>query len=88
MLVSFGFGGTSSVYAAMTAESFGTKYGGMNFGLVMLGFGVSALAFPIISNAMTANGGYASSFVLAAATCAVAVLLVLLMENPSKKASQ
>jgi OFA family oxalate/formate antiporter-like MFS transporter len=86
MLISFGFGGSSSVYAAMTAESFGTKYGGMNFGLVMLGFGVSALAFPIIANSLSANGGYAGSFILAAATCVVAVILVLLMDNPSAKA--
>ena len=84
MLISFGFGGAASVYAAMTAESFGTRYGGMNFGLVMIGFGVSALVFPIISNKLTVGGSYSSSFVLAAATCAVAVLLVLLMENPSK----
>ena len=84
MLISFGFGGSASVYAAMTAESFGTKYGGMNFGLVMIGFGASALAFPIISNKLTAGGSYTSSFVLAAATCAVAVVLVLLMKNPIK----
>ncbi|MDR0401368.1 MAG: OFA family MFS transporter [Treponema sp.] len=84
ILVSFGFGGAASVYAAMTAESFGTRYGGMNFGLVMIGFGVSALAFPIISNKLTVGGSYTSSFVLAAATCAVAMILVLLMKNPTK----
>ena len=84
MLISFGFGGAASVYSAMTAESFGTKYGGMNFGLVMLGFGVSALAFPIISNKLTAGGSFAGSFALAAATCVIAVVLVSLMENPGK----
>ena len=84
MLISFGFGGAASVYAAMTSESFGTKYGGMNFGLVMIGFGASALAFPIISNKLTAGGSYTSSFVLAAATCAVAIILVLLMNNPAE----
>ena len=85
MLISFGFGGAASVYAAMTAESFGTKYGGMNFGLVMIGFGVSALAFPIISGKLISGGSYTSSFVLAAVTCAIAVMLVLLMKNPTKK---
>jgi len=84
MLISFGFGGAASLYAAMTAESFGTKYGGVNFGLVMMGFGASALAFPIISNKLTVGGSYTSSFVLAAATCAVAIILVLLMKNPAK----
>jgi len=85
MLISFGFGGAASVYSAMTADSFGTKFGGMNFGLVMLGFGVSALAFPIISKKLTANGSYTSSFVLAAATCVIAIILVLLMDDSKKQ---
>ena len=87
MLISFGFGGAASVYSAMTAESFGTKYGGMNFGLVMLGFGASALSFPMISNKLTAGGSYTSSFVLAAATCVAAIVLVLSMDSKKTKAS-
>jgi OFA family oxalate/formate antiporter-like MFS transporter len=85
-LISFGFGGASSVYAAMTAESFGTKNVGMNFGLVMLGFGVSALLFQNISKALAAGGNYTASFIIAAATCAAAIVVVLLLDNPSKLA--
>ena len=84
MLISFSFGGASSVYAAMTAESFGTKYGGMNFGLIMVGFGVSALVFPIISSRLAAGGDYTGSFILAAGTCAIAILLISLTNNPGK----
>ena len=84
MLISFGFGGAASVYSAMTADSFGTKYGGMNFGLVMIGFGISALAFPMISKRLTMGGSYTSSFVLAAITCVAAIVLVLLMDDPKK----
>jgi len=84
VLVSFGFGGAAGVYAAMTTESFGTKYGGMNFGLVMIGFGASALVFPMIAKQLTAEGSYTSSFALAAATCAIAIVLVLLMKNPAR----
>ena len=84
MLVSFGFGGAAGVYATVTAASFGTKYGGMNFGLVMIGFGASALVFPSISNKLIGGGSYTSSFVLAATTCIISVALVLLMESPDK----
>ena len=84
ILISFGFGGAASVYSAMTADCFGTKHGGANFGLVMLGFGVSALIFPIISNKLTASGSYTSSFILAATTCAIAIILILQMKNPNK----
>ena len=84
VIISFGFGGASGVYSAMTAESFGTKFGGTNFGLVMLGFGISAMVFPIISNRLVEGGSYTSSFAVAAATCIVAMVLVLLMKNPNK----
>ena len=83
MLISFGFGGAASVYSAMTVESFGTKHGGMNFGLVMIGFGVSALVFQNISNTLTAGGSYTSSFVLAAATCVIAIVMVLFIKDPA-----
>ena len=88
LLISFGFGGCASVYAVMTAASFGTKHGGMNFGLVMLGFGVSALLFPIISNKIAAQGNYTGSFILAAATCVIAIVLVMLMKDPKKEAAK
>ena len=80
VLIAFGFGGAASVYSTMTAESFGTKYGGMNFGLVMIGFGISALIFPIIAKNLIAGGSYTSSFILAAAACIAAIVLVLLMK--------
>jgi OFA family oxalate/formate antiporter-like MFS transporter len=84
MLISFGFGGAAGVYSPMTAESFGAKNVGMNFGLVMIGFAGSALLFPIISRQLTAGGSYTSSFIMAAVTCAIAIVLVLLMKNPGK----
>ncbi|MCL2003696.1 MAG: OFA family MFS transporter [Oscillospiraceae bacterium] len=88
MLISFGFGGAASVYSAMTADSFGTRYGGMNFGLVMLGFGASALCFPAVSNRLTAGGSYTGSFILAAAAAAAAIVLVLMMKTPGKNQSK
>ena len=81
ILISFGFGGAASVYSAMTAESFGTKYGGINFGLVMLGFGVSALASQMVSIRLTADGSYTSSFIVAAATCVLAIILALMTKD-------
>ena len=85
ILISFGFGGASGVYAAMTAESFGTKFGGMNLGLVMIGYAISALVFPIVSNRLAAGGSYTSSFIVAAATCVIAIVLVLLLRRPGKE---
>jgi OFA family oxalate/formate antiporter-like MFS transporter len=84
MVMALGFGGSAGVYSAMTAESFGTKYGGMNFGLVMIGFGSSALVFQNISIWLSAGGSYGSSFAVAAATCVIALLLISQLKSPAK----
>ena len=85
ILISFVFGGASGLYAAMTAESFGTKYGGMNLGLVMLGYATSALVFPLVSNRLAASGSYSASFILASATCVIAIVLTIFLRRPGKE---
>ncbi len=82
--IAFGFGGAAGVYPTITADNFGTKHMGLNYGCVMVGFGISALVFPIISGALVKSGEYTMSFLLAAATCVVALILVLLQKNPNK----
>lgn len=82
--IAFAFGGSAGVYPAITADHFGTKHMGLNYGCVMVGFGVAALAFPVISNALSKNNEYTASFIIAAATCVLAFFLVLLMKNPKK----
>lgn len=80
--IAFGFGGAAGVYPAITADNFGTKHMGINYGCVMVGFGVSALIFPIISSMLVKSGVYTASFLVAAASCVVALILVLLQKNP------
>ena len=80
--IAFSFGGAAGVYPAITADNFGTKHMGLNYGCVMVGFGTSALIFPVISNMLVKSGEYTASFLLAASTCLVALILVLLQKNP------
>lgn len=82
--IAFCFGGSASVYAATTADLFGTKYIGLNYGCVMVGFGVSALAFPLVSNALATTGVYTYSFMVAAAACVVTLVLVLFLKIPKR----
>ena len=46
--IAFCFGGFSGVYPVLTADYFGIKNVGSNYGAVMVGFALSALAFPIL----------------------------------------
>ena len=82
--IAFSFGGAAGVYPTITADNFGTKHMGQNYGCVMVGFGASALVFPIISNMLVKSGAYTYSFLVAAGTCIVALILVLLQKNPNK----
>ncbi|MGI6168528.1 MAG: OFA family MFS transporter [Christensenellales bacterium] len=88
-LVAFAYGGTSGVYPAFTSDLYGTKYAGANYGCVMVGFGASAIIFPFISTAVNtagaASGDYTLSFIIAAATCIVAAIMVSCVKLVRKK---
>jgi OFA family oxalate/formate antiporter-like MFS transporter len=83
--IAFCFGGSASVFAATTADLFGTKHMGLNYGCVMTGFGVSALVFPILSNALATTGVYTYSFIVAAAACVMTLVLAALLKIPRKE---
>ncbi len=82
--IAFSFGGSASVYAATAADLFGTKHMGFNYGCIMVGFGVSALIFPIISNVLASIGVYTYSFIVAAAGCVITLILVAYLKIPKK----
>lgn len=79
-IISLAFGGASGTYAAITADYFGTKNMGANYGLVTLGFGASALMFPFLSNVISEQGDMTNAFILSAVTCAIAFILVLMLK--------
>lgn len=86
-IISLAFGGASGTYAAVTADHFGTKNMGTNYGLVTLGFGTSALIFPFLSKILSSSGDLTPAFAVAAVTCAIAFVLVLLLRMADKKAA-
>lgn len=83
-IIAFCFGGSASVFAATTADLFGTKHMGLNYGCVMIGFGVSALVFPLLSNTLAATGVYTYSFMVAAGTCMMTLILMAFLKIPKK----
>lgn len=82
--IAFGFGGAAGVYPAITADNFGTKHIGLNYGCVMIGFGTSAIVFPLISSYFIKNSEYVWPFLLSALCCLVAMILVYLQKKPSE----
>lgn len=85
-VIAFCYGGYSGVYPVITADYFGIKNVGSNYGAVMVGFALSALFFPIIIGSI--EGITAKFLTLAGLALVGAFLVVLLMKSSSiKKAS-
>jgi MFS transporter, OFA family, oxalate/formate antiporter len=80
-LIGYAFGGVSGVYATITADHFGTQNMGVNYGIVCLALGASSLTFTCINNVLSGSGDYTLSFLIAAATCVVSVVLVFFLRR-------
>ena len=75
-LISFTYGGFVSVFPVLTADCFGIKYQGMNFGAVMLGYGAISILCPYMMQILEPLGyGPNPAFVVAGIFCAVGILI-------------
>jgi OFA family oxalate/formate antiporter-like MFS transporter len=79
--ISFAFGGAAGIYATVTADHFGTKNMGSNYGFVMLGFGASALVFMYLSKQLSTGMDFTVPLVITALACVAAFVCVLLLRT-------
>ena len=82
-IAAFCYGGTSGIYPVITADYFGLKNVGSNYGAVMMGFALSALTFPMILG--TIKDITMLFVVLTAIALAAALCIVMLMMSKKKK---
>jgi OFA family oxalate/formate antiporter-like MFS transporter len=80
--VAFCFGGYPGLYPVLTAEYFGIKHVGSNYGAVMLGFMLSALLFPVVINRI---GDQIMRFVALGILAAVGAGLIVILFALKKK---
>lgn len=71
-LVSLTYGGFVSVFPVLTSDCFGMKYQGMNFGAVMLGYGVVSILCPyLLAAVQDTRLGTSLSFIIAGGICLI-----------------
>ncbi len=86
-LVGSSFGGYLAIYPAVTADYYGTKNSGINYGLVFTAYGVGGLLSNIFAPRIKEiTGNYNAAFIITAALCLIAMLIVLLLKPPAPKA--
>jgi OFA family oxalate/formate antiporter-like MFS transporter len=82
--VAFCFGGYPGLYPVLTAEHFGIKNVGANYGAVMVGFMLSALLFPIAANKIEEQHLKFITLGILAVVGAFLVLLLLVYKKKTK----
>ena len=86
-VIAFCFGGYSGAYPLITADYFGLKNVGSNYGAVMVGFATSALFFPMLINRIPTEPVWATvKYLILAVLAALGGLLILLLWLGKRKA--
>jgi len=77
-IVAFAFGGPCATNAAICTDFYGTRYSGSVYGVMMLALGLSSIIFNTLANLLL-SGEPVATFLMAAASAAVAVILMLVV---------
>ena len=86
LVTAFAYGGPAAVNPATSADFFGPKHSGANYGVQMLALGVSSIVFNALSNAMyAATGAYTLTFIMAALTAVATIVVFLIINSCIKK---
>jgi OFA family oxalate/formate antiporter-like MFS transporter len=86
--IGFNFGGNFALFPLATAESFGTKNLGANYGAMFTSYGVGGILMPILAGKLwDAFGSYTWAFIIAAGICVLASILAATVKPPHHQAA-
>jgi OFA family oxalate/formate antiporter-like MFS transporter len=81
--VGFNFGGNFALFPLLTAEFFGTKNLGANYGAVFTSYGVGGILGPMLAGGVwDAMGTYRTAFIIAGVACVAAGLIAFALRPP------
>ena len=81
--IGFNFGGNLALFPSTTADFFGTKNVGINYGLMFTAYGVAGIAGPILAGSVfDMTGSYMWAFIPSGVACLVAAGISLGLKSP------
>jgi len=83
-LIGFNFGGNFALFPYITADTFGTKSVGQNYGWVFLAYGVGGIVGPILGGKLGDMGNFPLAFTICGVGCLVASGIVAMVKPPQK----
>lgn len=88
MAIGLCFGGFMGIFPALTADTFGAKNNGVNYGFMFCGFAVAGYFGPRLAATVKVanNGDYTQAFVAAAALSVIGIILTIFILVKNKRA--
>jgi OFA family oxalate/formate antiporter-like MFS transporter len=83
-LIGFNFGGNFALFPTITADTFGNKFVGQNYGWVFLSYGVGGIFGPILGGRLGDMGNFPLAFTIVGILCLGASLIVAMVKPPFK----
>ncbi len=85
-MVGFTYGGFMGMYPTLTADYFGSMNNGINYGAVMIGYGMSSLGCPYLVKAVQASTmGTLLSLIIAAGASVVGIIILAILKKPERQ---
>jgi OFA family oxalate/formate antiporter-like MFS transporter len=88
-VIGFNFGGNFALFPTATADFFGTKNVGRNYGWMFTAYGVGGILGAIIpgilKDSLTGLEPWLYAFLISAALCIIAAVIILVMKPPKKE---
>jgi OFA family oxalate/formate antiporter-like MFS transporter len=85
-IIGFNFGGNFALFPSITADAFGAKNLGANYGWIFTSYGIAGVIGIAAGNAAkTITGSYRAAFILAAVLCLISAGLAMALSTVLKK---
>lgn len=81
-LIGFNFGGNFSLFPYITADTFGTRSVGQNYGWVFLAYGVGGIVGPILGGKLGDMGNFPLAFTICGIACLIAAGIISAVRAP------
>ena len=80
------FGGTLATFSALSSDTFGAKYNGINYSIIFTGYGIASIVGPNVATAIkSSTGNYSGAFIFAAVCSILAAALCFGAKQLNKK---
>jgi OFA family oxalate/formate antiporter-like MFS transporter len=80
VLIGFNYGGLFSLFPTITADIFGNKNFGQNYGWVFLAYAIGGIIFPVLGGKLGDLGNFPLAFTICGILCFVAVATILMVK--------